>query len=309
MSDDKRFTEPVPMPAGSFAKYSDSPILGSRATGTLFDASVRETPGGRLRMDVSWRARQSLAVCFSDDGIRWTEPVITLTGNPGSGWEDIVNRNCVLPDPDGGYRMWYTGQIWEGSRGQSRIGMAHSADGLHFERFRREPVLVPEADYEGESVMNPFVRYENGRYRMWYAAGETYEPNVICYAESADGIRWEKFGQNPIFSCAPENFYEQNRIGACEVLPEDGGYLMFYIGYRDIDTACICAARSPDGITGWTRVPENPLVTPTPGAWDADACYKPAAVRSADGTYRLWYNGRRGGEEYIGYASGRLAPR
>ena len=83
---------------------------------------------------------------------------------------------------------------------------------------------------------------------------------------------------------------------------------MFYIGYRDIHTACICAARSRDGITGWERVPENPLVLPTPEGWDADSCYKPTAVRAGDGTVRLWYNGRRESREYIGYAEGRIAP-
>ena len=75
---------------------------------------------------------------------------------------------------------------------------------------------------------------------------------------------------------------------------------------RDIHTACVCAARSKDGITGWERVPENPLVVPTPGSWDELSCYKPTVIRDADGSYRLWYNGRSGCAEYIGYASGTL---
>lgn len=290
---------------GSFEKYA-SPVFGDRTTGTMFDAFIRRY-GERLRMDVSWRTRNSLAVSFSDDGMKWTDPVITLSPDPGSGWEQILNRNCVLPDPEGnGWLMWYTGQVWENGHGRSRIGIARSADGIHFERIRKEAVLIPESDFEKESVMGPFVMFENGIFRMWYTAGETYEPDAICYAESVDGICWKKYGNNPVFSRNPEREYEQNRIGACDILHEKDGYLMFYIGYRDIDTACICAARSEDGITGWTRVPENPLVTPTPGTWDEHSCYKPTVVREC-GVYRLWYNGRRGGEEYIGYASGRLA--
>ena len=291
----------------SFRKYP-APVFGDESTGTMFDAFVRKQPDGRLRMDVSWRPKESFAVTFSDDGIHWSEPVITLGPDKTSGWEQIVNRNCVLPDPNGhGWLMWYTGQVWDGGHGVSKIGIARSDDGIRFERFRRDPVLVPEADFEKESVMNPFVMFEDGKFRMWYAAGETYEPNTICYAESDDGIRWVKYPGNPIFSCNPDREYEQERIGACDVLKVDGGYLMFYIGYRDIHTACICAARSKDGVTGWERVPENPLVTPTPGAWDADSCYKPTVVRAEDGTYRLWYNGRAGACEYIGYAEGRIA--
>ena len=291
--------------SGSFKKYSDGPVFGSIETGTMFDAYVWKQ-NGRLRMDVSWRPKMALAVTFSDDGIHWEEPIITLECDSSTG-ENNLNRNCVIPDPHGnGYLMWYTSQHWEGDHGKSWIGIARSEDGIRFERFYKEPVLVPETDFEKESVMNPFVMYENGKFRMWYAAGETYEPNVICYAESDDGIHWEKYAQNPMFRCAPENEYEQNRIGAVQLLKEDNGYLMFYIGYRDINTACICAARSKDGITGWQRVPENPLVMPTPGGWDEDSCYKPTVIRDEDGTYHLWYNGRRESFEYIGYATGSI---
>ena len=65
-------------------------------------------------------------------------------------------------------------------------------------------MLVPETDFEKESVMNPFVMVDGGRFRMWYAAGETYEPNVIGYAESDDGVRWTKYPGNPVFACNPE---------------------------------------------------------------------------------------------------------
>ena len=291
---------------GSFTKYGDGPVFGSKETGTMFDAYVWKDHG-RLRMDVSWRPKMALAVTFSDDGIHWDEPQITLECDPTTG-ENNLNRNCVIPDPKGdGYLMWYSSQYWEGGHGKSWIGIARSDDGIHFERFYKDPVLVPEADFEKESVMNPFVMYENGKFRMWYAAGETYEPNAICYAESDDGIHWEKYANNPMFCCAPENEYEQNRIGAVQILKEDDGYLMFYIGYRDINTACICAARSKDGITNWHRVPENPLVTPTPGTWDEHSCYKPGVVRAEDGTYHIWYNGRRNGDEFIGYATGKIA--
>ena len=280
-------------------KHPKNPIYGDPETGTLFDVYVTEQQDGKLRMDLSWRPKDSLAVSFSDDGINWTPPRVTLPPEPASGWEELVNRNCVLKI-GGGYKMWYTGQ----ARGKSYIGCAESADGINFRRVTDRPVLTPEFPFEGESVMNPCVLFENGVYRMWYSAGETYEPNVLCYAESADGINWTKYEKNPILIKNPSKEYEQNRIGGCQVIPHKKlGYLVFYIGYRDINTACICAACSKDGVSDFRRCRLNPLVSPTAGEWDADSCYKPSALYDpGKDVWRIWYNGRAGGTEYIGLA-------
>ena len=287
-------------PQSFFTKYPNNPIFGDEKTGTLFDVYVTPQKDGLLRMDLSWRANNTTAVSFSSDGVRWKPLHPTLAPEPKSGWEDLVNRNCVLKTGST-YKMWYTGQ----ANGRSSIGFAESDDGLQFHRVQTEPVLVPETSWENLSVMNPCVLLENGRYRMWYSAGETYEPNVLCYAESDDGLRWEKSPLNPILTNAPQNSYERERIGGCQILPhKELGYLLFYIGYRDIHTACICCACSRDGVTGFRRCKHNPLVLPTPGAWDADACYKPSAVyNEAEDTWRIWYNGRSGNREYIGLAN------
>ncbi|MBO4894104.1 MAG: hypothetical protein J5562_04230 [Clostridia bacterium] len=288
--------------SSNFIKSDVNPIYGDSETGTLFDVYVTKAQDGPLRMDFSWRKNNTLAVAFSSDGINWSFPRSTLLPEPASGWEDAVNRNCVLKIGDK-FKMWYTGQ----AHGNSYIGVAESDDGIDFHRITKEPALSPEYDFEGESVMNPCVLYENGKYRMWYSAGETYEPNVLCYAESDDGVHFVKSPLNPILKNAPENEYEQNRIGGCQVIRHPRfGCLVFYIGYRDINTACICCAYSKDGVTDFHRCKLNPLVFPTPGEWDGDACYKPSALFDEEkDEWRIWYNGRSGGTEYIGFASKR----
>ena len=284
------------MMSSKFIKYENNPVLGSKELGTCFDVYVTRE-NDRYRMDFSWRYKKALAVTFSDDGINWEEPQITLQNNLESGWEDDINRNCVLKI-DGKYKMWYTGQ----ARGYSFIGYAESDDGLHFYRPLNEPVLISERAWEGFSVMNPCVLYENGIYKMWYAAGETYEPNVLAYAESTDGINWTKSKINPIFVADKENIYEQDRVGGCQVIKtEDMGYLMFYIGYENIDKARICVARSDNGITGWKKYEGNPIVSPDKGMWDEDACYKPSFLWNEETKqWMLWYNGRRKTDEFIG---------
>jgi len=54
--------------------------------------------------------------------------------------------------------------------------------------------MIPEFDFEKKWVMNPHVIYDKDEkiFKMWYEAGETYEPDVIYYAISKDGINWIK---------------------------------------------------------------------------------------------------------------------
>ena len=280
-----------------FSKYSKNPLLDEKL-GTCFDVYVSKN-ADKYRMDFSWRPQKSVAVTFSDDGINWDEPTVTLSPNPDSGWEDDINRNCVIKVGNK-YKMWYTGQ----ANGFSAIGYAESDDGINFKRIQSDPVLTREREWEGFSVMNPCVVFEDGIYKMWYAAGETFEPNVLAYAESADGICWKKYGTDPIFTCNKENEYEQDRVGGCQVLhTDDMGYVMFYIGYSDIHHANICVARSDDGITMWERSSLNPIVVSTPGGWDADSCYKPSVIwDEKSNNWLLWYNGRNGDDERIGMA-------
>lgn len=284
---------------GQWHKYAGNPVLGGPEMGTCFDVFLTRE-GGEYRMYFSWRPKKSIAACRSADGIHWGAPEILLSPRPESGWEDDVNRNCVLRR-DGRWHMWYTGQ----ARGYSWIGYAVSDDGHRFERASDQPVLFSERPFEGMSVMNPFVMWDEGRrvYRMWYSAGETYEPNVLCYAESADGLDWKKLPANPIYVVDQGSAWERQRVGGCQVIRHGGWYYLFYIGYEDIHTARIGAARSKNGVTGWQRCPGNPIVSPTAGEWDACACYKPFALPDeAHGRWMLWYNGRSENREYIGLA-------
>lgn len=281
----------------SWIKHPGNPVFGGPELGTCFDVQIIPNGDG-LRMFFSWRPKKSIAFTDSRDGVHWSDPVIVLPPAPESGWEDAVNRQCVLKH-GGSWFMWYTGQ----ANGGSCIGLAKSADGVHFTRIGREPVMRHELEWEKISVMNPYVIFdgERGVFRMWYAGGETYEPNALGYAESADGIRWEKSPLNPVFTHGTE-YYDQDRVGGCEVLRlPDGRWIMFYIGYENIDLARICAAVSPDGITGWERLAGNPLVSPDAEGFDADACYKPALFfDEKNNRWMLWYNGRRGHDEYVG---------
>ena len=232
-----RGTGPIP---GLWTKFAGNPVLGGGRLGTCFDANVVTDGPAPFAMYFSWRPRKAIALVRSDDGFRWTqEPEICLEADPSSGWEDDVNRSCTVLK-DGVWHMWYTGQ----ADGVSRIGHAVSRDGVRFGRVRRDPVLVPERDFEKQSVMNPCVRWDEkrGLWRMWYAAGETYEPNAICYAESADGANLEArtkvaFANTlggysmDVTTCTSEHAIEHALSGEHQDLPHGAGLVMISLAY------------------------------------------------------------------------------
>ena len=242
--------------------------------------------------------KASVALVESADGFHWSKPVIVLGPNKASGWEDDINRPVVIKE-GGLYRMWYTGQ----TGGQSAIGYATSADGVEWKRMSDQPVLHAEQHWEKVAVMCPDVLWDSHErlYKMWYSGGEQYEPDAIGFATSPDGMVWSKRDKNPIFKSDPAIPWEKDKVTACQVIRDGNWYVMFYIGFRDRDHAQIGIARSKDGVTRWQRLPANPIISPSAGQWDADACYKPFAI--FDGAkWLLWYNGRHADREQIGVA-------
>jgi len=280
-----------------WVKYENNPVLGGKDLGTVFDIFVLKN-GNEYVMYSSWRPKRSVAVSVSTDGMNWTRPEIVLSPNNQTDWEDDINRPSVLIK-DGIYHLWYTGQ-YKGKN--SHIGYATSKDGKNFVRQSDKPVISPTEPWEKVAVMCPHVIWDKKEkvYKMWYSGGEQYEPDAIGYATSKDGIRWNKRPQ-PVFAADSTKEFEKYKVTACQVVKRKKDYLMFYIGFSDINTARIGMARSKNGIDKWERFSGNPIISPTPGGWDADACYKPFAIPEKN-RWMLWYNGRNKSVEQIGLA-------
>lgn len=275
-------------------KYGNVPVFGDATTGTIYDPYAIQKDS-RFFIFASERRTGNLIRVESADGHRWNNALCVLKGVERT-WQQVVNRGCVLVK-GGQWHLWYCGMY----NGISQIGYAVSNDGIHFERASNVPVLKATEPYEGVSVMNPSVLWDeaSGMYRMWYSAGENYEPDVICYAESQDGIHWKKL-HGPVITACPEHKWEQYKVGGCHVIQVTDGYEIYYIGYQNLDVARICKAQSNDGFN-WRRSEKNLVLSPTRGNWDSDAIYKPTVIKTEKKVF-LWYNGRKKYDEYIGFA-------
>ena len=277
----------------------ENPILGG-TLGVCFDPFVIKV--GRLyRMWFSWRPKKAIAYTESTDGLTWSDPVIVLTADPDADGQIEVNRPAVLIR-EGRHHMWFTGQ----TRNTSQIFYATSGDGLNWDRVTTGPVLVPGAPWEGVATMCPDVLWDAQaeQYRMYYSAGEQYEPNAIGVATSPDGTQWTR-RETPVFTANRANPWERARVTASDVHHIGDWYYLFYIGFADIHRANIGVARSQDGLTAWQRHPQNPILKApgmtSPFAWDRDAIYRPSAVLDTKG-WTLFFNARRNHIEQIGVA-------
>lgn len=276
-----------------------NPVLGG-ALGVCFDPFVLKQ-GDRYKMWFSWRTQHAIGYTESGNGYQWSAPRIVLAPDPAIAGQIEVNRTSVLVR-DGRYHLWYTGQSAE----HSQIYYATSFDGLAWVRSSAQPVLVPTLDWEQSAVMAPDVLWDDERneFRMYYSAGEQYEPDCIALATSMNGIAWTKREQ-PIFTADRNSQWESAKVTGADVHKIEGWYYMFYIGFADLHHANIGIARSRDGISGWHKHPANPILRAPgrlhPFAWDRDAIYKPSAIREED-KWIVFFNARRRDIEQIGMA-------
>lgn len=216
----------------------------------------------------------------------------------------------TIRNADGSLWMYYTG--W--NQGvtipyRNSIGLAVSLDdGNTFQRMFTGPVLDRIAR-EPLMAVTPFVLREDNLIRMWYVSGTQWvaiegklEPvYVIRYAESVDGISWERPG-----GIVVEQKHELEAHAHPSVLKIGDTYHMWFCyrdsrDYRDGSGAYrIGYAFSMDGYA-WHRDDSACGLDVSPAGWDSSmTCYP--YVTNFDGTTYMFYNGNSFGRTGIGYA-------
>jgi predicted GH43/DUF377 family glycosyl hydrolase len=160
--------------------------------------------------------------------------------------------------------------------------------------FDRELLPVLELDggttYDNNGVGGACVIYDSDTslYKMWYT-GVGDNGISICYAESNNGLAWNKPYTNPVIQ-GGSNPWDMTGVGGPSVLLDSSATYPYQIWYTGINgtTASIGWAQSFDGIN-WV---DNALVmTGTAGTWDADSVAFPSVLFD-EGIYKMWYTGQ-----------------
>ncbi|UFN49840.1 hypothetical protein LPC08_04125 [Roseomonas sp. OT10] len=307
-------------------------VMRTLANGPLSPLRIAADPsvlheGGRYRLwftNADSRQRTGIAYAESANGLTWRiwkkasapDRVMDLVlAPPADGWDapGIETAN-VLRTPEGGYRLYYSGNHRPQGSITYAIGMAESPDGITWTR-RSQPVLEAQQDWEKPlcgnpadpatcrmgGVLEPSVLYDPAArlYRMWYVGlGEprgSFRTYRIGHATSPDGIAWTR-RPAPVLTLGGKGAWDEMWTTHVNVVADPkAGFHMFYFGsapadYRDgveIQRGAIGHAWSADGIA-WQRNPANPILSPRPGQPDAWSLGGPHALIE-DGRARLWY--------------------
>jgi predicted GH43/DUF377 family glycosyl hydrolase len=225
----------------------------------------------------------------SPDRITWDihdQPVLTGVQVP---WTDHLVPGSIIRANDT-LRMWFFTP--NGSWTAFDIGYAWSLDGISWNPYPEQILdLGDPGSWDDSSVSNPSVYYEGGTYHMLYE-GSDGSATGTGYANSIDGISWEKDTQNNPLSVT----------GTITSVVEDGGtihawYHEFVDGYYQLGYAW-----STDHIT-WNDDGEPVLLKGASGDWDDGGVDSPSVLIDG-GQYSMWYAGESssGMDFAIGYA-------
>ena len=121
---------------------------------------------------------------------------------------------------------------------------AQASGGLAWNRLAQTPILFPQGQsWESAGTFNPAVVKANGKFVMLYRAQDANGTSRLGYAESSDGIHFERRA-DPVLS--PEADYEKDGGVEDPRLVKIGDtYYLTYTGYNKKD-AQLCLATSRD---------------------------------------------------------------
>jgi predicted GH43/DUF377 family glycosyl hydrolase len=256
-------------------------------------------------------SRSSISYAVSFDGIKWfsyfKNPVLEPT--QGSFDELSIYSCSVLKDGEG-YKMYYTGRRYDSDKynpDKYSIGLASSGDGYNWQKYQKNPVISCSSEPTSwkRKVYYPQVKYDGGKYWMWYGANDGTYDNT-AFAISENGRNWSESSNNPVLRTGNSNAWDATKVGVAGVCKVGPIWYLFYTGINISISSNqnIGLATSIDGIH-WNKYHGNPILSiSTPGKWD-DNNLGGGTVLFHNNKFHLWYSGQKyyTGAWQIGYAT------
>ena len=129
------------------------------------------------------------------------------------------------------WRMWYVGGdrfVLAGDRLRPTYTLRYleSNDGLAWSDQGREVIPLQPGEF---GLGRPYIVQDSQHYRMWYSVRTASQGYRLGYAESADGITWQRLDECVGIDVSPAG-WDSEMICYCCVVPTPGGMVMYYNG-------------------------------------------------------------------------------
>jgi hypothetical protein len=141
------------------------------------------------------------------DAFERVQPVPILDRTPAEPYT-LNTAPCVLRE-GGRWRLWYVSGVEWVHRDLPRynIKYAESTDGVAWHRSGY--VCIDFAGPDETSLGRPCVVNDGGRYRMWFSHKGPGREYRMGYAESADGLAWERADADAGLDVSPDGWDSQ----------------------------------------------------------------------------------------------------
>lgn len=215
-----------------------------------------------------------------------------------------VSMGCILRTPTQKLLYYMGWNLCTTVPWRNSIGLAVWDEKTQaFKKHGKAPI-VDRSEADPFSISYPFLLADDGHFKVYYGsnmrgnAADERMDHRIKYAESTDGITWQREGKVAI---EIQNEAEYAFSKPC-VLKENGVYKMWYSfrGQPGLDAYRIGYAESLDG-RNWTRHDEQVRFVGEASEWDCDAQSYPF-IMDWRGQRFMFYNGNRYGKTGFGLA-------
>ena len=228
-------------------------------------------------------------------------PVLEL-GKLGCFDDNGVSPTWIVTHENKKYLYYFGWNKGSTVRAAEISGLAISEDGgKTFKRYSKAPI-IDRTDQEPYTILViSCIIIENGIWRMWYDSADAWTNNDlpkynIKYAESTDGIHWQRAGVISVDYMYPG----ESRVSRASVVKEASLYRMWYCyaigsgGYK------MGYAESVDGYK-FKRMDHKVGIELSETGWDSEMICYPNVFKHKNEIYLL-YCGNGYGRTGFGYA-------
>jgi hypothetical protein len=127
------------------------------------------------------------------------------------------------------WRMWYTsGFAWnmrkDNPKSYYHIKYAYSSDGINWNPTGKVCIELEKGE---SNIASPSVLWEDCKYKMWYCYVQDFDNYKIGYAESINGIEWERKDSEVGIELSDHSFDNTCMAYPCVFKHKDRKYMIY----------------------------------------------------------------------------------